>query len=95
MRLSRRAGKGKISIHASCGIERCSAVGIRVDGTAFSRRTVDPSNGADKEAIVVLGSSQLKKQGRERMVEFVSRARKTLKVKLTACGASSVKTRQQ
>lgn len=79
MKLSLRAGKGKRSIHASCGIERCRGVGIRVDGIVFSGRTVVFSKGADKDAIVVLGSSQLKRQGRERMVMFVRRARKTLK----------------
>lgn len=61
MRLSRRAGKGKRSIHASCGIERCSAVGTSVGGIVFSGRIEVSSKGADKEAIVVLGSSQLKK----------------------------------
>lgn len=79
MRLSRRAGKGKRSIHASCGIERCSGVGMRVGGTVLSGSVVISSKGVDKQAIVVLGSSQLKKQGRERMVMFVSRARNTLK----------------
>lgn len=79
MRLSRRAGNGKRSIHASCGIERCSGVGMSAGGIAFSGRVVLSSKGADNDAIVVLGSSQLKKQGRDRMVMFVSRARKTLK----------------
>lgn len=52
---------------------------MRPGGICCSGTVEFSSRGVGKEAVVVLGSSQLKKQGRERMVVLVTMARKTLK----------------